>query len=140
MNYILPKKFYFLFFLYIVLIFHPTVWAEESGCSDIKREFYNHADQLTQEIEVVEHCARPAETYRDKVYSNLKYRTNRLKTCIQMVKQGDFNFDCSREFRKTIKANGGENCTHKIKVMKVSFVAFEALFSSYQRCSKNNKN
>jgi hypothetical protein len=56
-----------------------------------------------------------------------------------MVKQGYLNFDCSREFRKIIRANGGENCTQKIEVMKISFIAFVALFSRHQNLSKITK-
>ena len=97
-------------------------------------------DQLIQEIHDVELCARPAAEYRDKVFSNLKYRANRLKTCVQMIKQGELGFDCSREFKKTVKANGGENCFKKLEVMKKSFKNFETLFSGYQSCLKTNKN
>ena len=106
----------------------------KSNCDVKKIKFHNHADQLIQEIEEVELCARPAAKYRDKVFSNLKYRSNRLKTCVQMVKQENLGFDCSREFRKTIKADGGENCVKQFDVMKNSFKAFETLFLGYQNC------
>ena len=108
-----------------------------SSCDDKKNKFNNHADKLIEEIEEVEFCARPAPKFRDKVFSNLKYRSNRLKTCVQMVKQENLGFDCSREFRKTIKADGGENCATQFDVMKKSFKTFEILFSGYQDCLKN---
>ena len=57
-----------------------------------------------------------------------------------MVKQGNLNFDCSREFRKIIRANGGENCTQKIEVMKISFITFAALFLSQQILLKKRTN
>ena len=129
-----------IFFLPIILLFSSPAWANQIICDDIKIKFNNHADQLIQEIDDVELCARPAAEYRDKVFSNLKYRANRLKTCVQMVKQGELGFDCSREFKKTVKANGGENCFKKLEVMKKSFKNFETLFSGYQSCLKINKN
>jgi len=54
-----------------------------------------------------------------------------------MAKQGKLGFDCSREFKKTVKANGGENCFEKLEVMKKSFKNFETLFSDYQSCLEN---
>ena len=134
MNKIIPKNFWFLFSL---LLSYSSVSAMESSCHGKKITFHNHADQLIQEIEEVEFCARPAPKFRDKVFSNLKYRSNRLKTCVQMVKQENLGFDCSREFRKTVKADGGENCVTKFNVMKNSFKTFETLFSGYQNCLKN---
>ena len=134
MNKIFPKEFCFLIFL---PFFYSSAWAMKSSCDVQKIKFNNYADQLIQEIEEVEFCARPAPKFRDKVFSNLKYRSNRLKTCVQMVKQENLGFDCSREFRKTIKADGGENCMTQFDVMKKSFKTFEILFSSYQDCLKN---
>ena len=113
-------------------------WAEKNNCEEIKIIFYNQANQLVQELEAVEACAHPAKGFRDKVFSNLKYRANRLKTCIEMVKQGNFGFDCSREFRKTMKADGGENCISEFERMKKSFKNFETLFSNYRYCFKKN--
>ena len=130
-------KNFFIFFLPIISLFSSPVWAEKIICDEIKIKFNNHADQLIQEIDEVELCARPAAEYRDKVFSNLKYRANRLKTCVQMAKQGKSGFDCSREFKKTVKANGGENCFEKLEVMKKSFKNFETLFLGYQSCLKN---
>ena len=126
-----------IFFLATIPLFSSPTWANKSICGDIKIKFNNHADQLIHEIDDIELCARPAAEYRDKVFSNLKYRANRLKTCVQMVKQGKLGFDCSREFKKTVKANGGENCAKKLTIMKKSFKNFEALFSGYQSCLEN---
>ena len=131
------KNFY-IFFLPIIFLFSSPAWAEKIICDEIKIKFNNHADQLIQEIDEVELCARPAAKYRDKVFSNLKYRANRLKTCVQMIKQGELGFDCSREFKKTVKANGGENCFEKLEVMKKYFKNFETLFLGYQGCLKTN--
>tara|TARA_Y100001960_G_scaffold11025_1_gene10484 strand:- start:261 stop:671 length:411 start_codon:yes stop_codon:yes gene_type:complete len=129
-----PKEFCFLIFLFL---FYSSAWGMKNSCEVKKFKFHSHADQLIQEIEKVELCARPAPKFRDKVFSNLKYRSNRLKTCVQMVKQENLGFDCSREFRKTVKADGGENCVTKFNVMKNSFKTFETLFSGYQNCLKN---
>ena len=52
-------------------------------------------------IKLLEDCAKPASPYLNKVYSNLKYRSNRLRECIRMVKNGNYGFDCNRELRKT---------------------------------------
>ena len=134
MSKIFPKEFCFLIFL---LFFYSSAWGMKNSCDGKKIKFHSHADQLIQEIEEVEFCARPAPKFRDKVFSNLKYRSNRLKTCIQMVKQENLGFDCSREFRKTIKADGGENCVTQFDIMKNSFKTFETLFSGYQNCLKN---
>ena len=136
-HYIMSLKNFCIFFLGTIPLFSSPTWANKSICSDIKIKFNNHADQLIHEIDDIELCARPAAEYRDKVFSNLKYRANRLKTCVQMVKQGKLGFNCSREFKKTVKANGGENCVKKLKIMKKSFKNFEALFSGYQSCLEN---
>jgi len=134
---IMGLKNFCIFFLPIILLFSSPAWANQNICGDIKIKFNDHTKQLIQEIDAVELCARPAAEYRDKVFSNLKYRANRLKTCVKMVKQGKLGFDCSREFKKTVKANGGENCFGKLKVMKKSFKNFETLFSDYQSCLEN---
>ena len=136
-HYIMGLKIICIFFLVTIPLFSSPTWANKSICGDIKIKFNNHADQLIHEIDDIELCARPAAEYRDKVFSNLKYRANRLKTCVQMVKQGKLGFDCSREFKKTVKANGGENCVKKLRIMKKSFKNFEALFSGYQSCLEN---
>ena len=133
-HYIMGLKNFCIFFFPIILFFSSPAWANKNICGDIKIKFNDHTDQLIQEIDDVELCARPAAKYRDKVFSNLKYRANRLKTCVQMAKQGKSGFDCSRELKKTVKANGGENCFEKLEVMKKSFKNFETLFSDYQRC------
>ena len=123
--------------LLLTCFFSFASWTTKNDCEEIKIQFYGQADRLIQEIEAVEICARPAAGFRDKVFSNLKYRANRLKTCVQMVKKGNLGFDCSREFRKTMKADGGENCTKKFDLMKKSFKKFETLFSNYQSCIKS---
>jgi hypothetical protein len=133
------RKFIFIYFLLtIVPFFFSPAWAVKRNCDGLINKYHNLTDQLIQEIETVEFCARPAASFRDKVFSNLKYRANRLKTCIQMVKQGELGFDCSREFKKTVKADGGENCINKFEVMKNSFMSFEALFHDYQTCLESN--
>ena len=137
MNKIIPKEICFLSFLIFPLLFYSSPWAMKSNCNDKKKKFHHHADQLIKEIKEVELCARPAAKFRDKVFSNLKYRSNRLKTCVQMVKQENLGFNCSREFRKTIKADGGENCVKQFDIMKNSFKTFETLFPGYQNCLKN---
>ena len=119
----------------ILTCFFPCVaWATKINCKEFEIKYYGQADRLMQEIEVVELCARPAEGFRDKVFSNLKYRANRLNTCVQMVKQGKLGFDCSREFRKTMKADGGENCAKELERMRKSFKKFETLFSRFKPC------
>ena len=87
-HYIIGLKKICIFFLATIPLFSSPTWANKSICGDIKIKFNNHADQLIHEIDDIELCARPAAEYRDKVFSNLKYRANRLKTCVQMVKQG----------------------------------------------------
>ena len=136
-RYITGLKIFSILFLPLILIFSSPACANNIICDDIKIKFNNHADQLIQKIDDVELCARPAAEYRDKVFSNLKYRANRLKTCVQMLKQEELGFDCSREFKKTVKANGGENCFKKLEIMKKIFKNFESLFLGYQSCLKN---
>ena len=134
MNYKPRKTFYFYSWLTMIFLLFSPAWAINRGCEEFKIKFYNYSDQVIQKIEAVEICARPAAQFRDKVFSNLKYRANRLKTCVKMVKHGELGFDCSREFRKTVKADGGENCIKKFKVMEKSFKIFQALFHEYQSC------
>jgi len=124
--------------LTIVPFLYSPAWAIKENCEGLIVKYHKHTDQLIQEIESVEFCARPAASFRDKVFSNLKYRANRLKTCVQMVKQGELGFDCSREFKKTVKADGGEKCVNKFDVMKKSFKGFETLLQAYQTCLENN--
>jgi len=128
-----PKLILFL----IIICFPYSSWAMKSNCGHLKAKFNEHANKLIKKIERVEFCARPAENYRGKVFSNLKYRANRLKTCVKMVTQGKLGFNCSREFRKTLKADGGENCSKKFEVMKKSYQKYEVIFSSFQPCLKN---
>ena len=136
MNTIIPEIFFYLFLQILALLFYSPAWAVKSNCDNKKIKLHKKADQLIQRIEEVEFCARPAAKFRDKVFSNLKYRSNRLKTCVQMVKQENLGFDCSREFRKTMKADGGENCAKQIQVMENLFKKFEILLPGYEDCLK----
>ena len=134
MNYKPRKTFYFYSWLTVLPFFFSPAWAMNRSCEELKIKFHNHSAQVIQKIEAVEFCARPAAQFRGKVFSNLKYRANRLRTCVKMVKHGELGFDCSREFRKTVKADGGENCAEQLEVMGDSFKNFEALFQEYQTC------
>ena len=115
-HYIRGLKKICIFFLPIILLFSSPAWANQIICDDIKIKFNNHADQLIQEIHDVELCARPAAEYRDKVFSNLKYRANRLKTCVQMVKQGKLGFDCSRELKKRLRRMEGKTVLKNLRL------------------------
>ena len=102
----------------------------------LKEKLKKHANKLIQKIERVEFYARPAEDCRDKIFSNFKYRANRLKTCVKMVTQGKFWSDCSRGLRKTNKAYGGKNCVKEFEGVKKSYQKYKVVFFEFSTLSK----
>ena len=127
----------------IILIFSISsllnaglVFGSEDPCSNIKQSIHKINGQLFHLIDSVDNCSKPAESYRGKVFSNLKYRASRLKACIKMVQQGNFGFDCSRELKKTLRSQGGESCENELENMKKDFKQFLVLSLEYQTCLK----
>ena len=119
----------------IVYSFNPVVvYGQQKNCQKIKRYLLGKTHKLIERVEILESCALPAEGFRDKVFSNLKYRANRLKICIRMVQEQNMGFNCSREFKKTLKAQGGESCENEIKLVVKFFKPFESLYLEYLSC------
>ena len=85
-------------------------------------------------IDSIETCSQPVESFRDKVFSSLKYRSNRLKKCVKMVQEGNFRFDCSREFRKTLRSQGDEKCVSQLNEIKIDFKYFLDLSLEHKTC------
>ena len=110
------------------------LFGREDYCSQVKYSINQIASPLFDLIESVEICSVPAELFRDKVFSNLKYRSSRLKKCVRMIQSGNFGFDCSRELRKTLRSQGGNNCESELENMNVGFKYFLELSSKYKTC------
>ena len=53
-----------------------------------------------------------------------------------MVKKGKFGFDCSREFRKTLRSQGVEKCGNEFENIKVVFKYFLVHSFDYKTCLK----
>ena len=124
----------FLIFSISCLLNPGIAFGQEHQCSNIKHFLDQRASKLFKLIDSVENCSKPAESYRNKVFSNLRYRINRLKTCIKMVKKGKFGFDCSREFRKTLRSQDVEKCGNELEHIKVVFTYFLVHSLEYKTC------
>jgi hypothetical protein len=127
--------------LFIVLVFliyglikANYVFGGEDYCSKIKHSINEQVVRLIDLIESIETCSEPFESFRDKVFSSLKYRSNRLKKCVKMVQEGNFGFDCSREFRKSLRSQGNENCVSQLGEMKIDFKYFLDLSLEHKIC------
>ena len=124
-----------LLFISISYLLNPGIaFEQEHQCSNIKNFLDQRASKLLKLIDSVENCSKPAESYRNKVFSNLSYRTSRLKTCIKMVQNGKFGFDCSREFRKTLRSQGVKNCINELENIKIVFKYFSVHSLKYKVC------
>ena len=124
----------FLIFSISCLLNPGIAFGQEHQCSNIKHFLDQNSSKLFNLIDSVENCSKPAESYRNKVFSNLRYRVNRLKTCIKMVKKGKFGFDCSRELRKTLRSQGDKNCVSQLNEIKIDFKYFLDLSLEYKTC------
>ena len=134
----MTNKFFFIFLIFsISCLLNPSIaFGQEHQCSNIKHFLDQRANKLFKLIDSVENCSKPVESYRDKVFSNLRYRIGRLKTCINMVKKGKFGFDCSREFRKTLRSQDVEKCGNELESIKVVFKNFLVHSFEYKTCLK----
>ena len=126
----------FLIFSISCLLNPSIAFGQEHQCSNIKHFLDQRANKLFKLIDSVENCSKPVESYRNKVFSNLRYRIGRLKTCIKMVKKGKFGFDCSREFRKTLRSQDVKKCRNELNNMKVVFKYFLVHSLEYKTCLK----
>jgi hypothetical protein len=124
----------FLFISTSYLLNLGIAFGQEHQCSNIKNFLNQRASKLLKLIDSVENCSKPAESYRNKVFSNLSYRTSRLKTCIKMVQKGKFGFDCSRELRKTLRSQGVKNCANEFENIKIVFKFFSVHSLEYKAC------
>jgi hypothetical protein len=129
------KSFSIFLIFYISSLLNPGIaFGQEQQCSNIKHFLDQKTSKLLKLIDSVENCSKPAKSYRNKVFSNLRYRISRLKTCIKMVKKGKFGFDCSREFRKTLRSQDVEKCGNELNNMKVVFKYFIVHSLEYKTC------
>ena len=126
--------FIILVFSICVLIKTNYVFGGEDHCPAIKNSINEQADRLIDLIDSIETCSQPYESFRDKVFSSLKYRSNRLKKCVDMVQEGNFGFDCSRELRKTLRSQGDKNCVSQLNEIKIDFKYFLDLSLEYKTC------
>ena len=51
-----------------------------------------------------------------------------------MIQKGEFGFDCSREFRKTLRSQDVEKCKNELKSIKKVFKYFSVLSLEYKTC------
>ena len=119
----MPKHLYLLLLLLLtIFIINKT---DKNEPSNYLQEKSTHLIYL---IKLLEDCAKPVPPYLDKVYSNLKYRSNRLRECIRMVKNGNYGFDCNRELRKTHlsynKVSYNSECKTEMKDVLKAFNEF----------------
>ena len=124
-----------MFSYFFILIF--SVHSLES-CNKAKISLTDDANLLIKKIQKLEVCAKPVSPYLDKVYSNIKYRANRLKICINLVKKEDFGFDCSREFRKMKWSRKNNECLKEFKSVENFFKTFKTSIRFNQECKLND--
>ncbi len=103
-------------------------------CDVYKSKFNNESIILIQKIQKLEDCAEPVSPFLDKVYSNIKYRANRLKVCINLVKDGNNRFDCTRELRKMRRSRNENECPEEFELVEKSFKEFEKLIQKGESC------
>ena len=134
----MTNKLFSIFLIFsISCLLNPSIaFGQEHQCSNIKHFLDQRANKLFKLIDSVENCSKPVERYRHKVVSNLRYRIGRLKTCIKMVEKGKFGFDCSREFRKTLRSQDVKKCRNELNNMKVVFKYFLVHSLEYKTCLK----
>ena len=114
-------------FLYLSLIMtlnFLTLMSFPSLANPLNDRLHQLGNGLIARIQILENCANPVSPYLDKIYSNLKYRSNRLKKCIEMAKIGDLRFDCHREFRKTYRSHE-DQCKKEMESVKSVFKEFQ---------------
>ena len=127
--------------LFIVIVFSiyglitaSYVFGDEDHCSKVKHSIQEKTTRLIDLIDSIETCSQPVESFRDKVFSSLKYRSNRLKKCVKMVQEGNFGFDCSRELRKTLRSQGSKNCVSQLDELEIDFKYFLDLSLEHKTC------
>ena len=134
----MTNKLFSIFLIFsISCLLNPSIaFEQEHQCSNIKHFLDQRANKLFKLIDSVENYSKPVVSYRNKVFSNLRYRIGRLKICIKMVKKGKFGFDCSREFRKTLRSQDVKKCRNELNNMKVVFKYFLVHSLEYKTCLK----
>jgi hypothetical protein len=103
-------------------------------CNLIQDQFNNKSNELIKKLQTLEDCAKPVSPFLDKVYSNIKYRANRLKVCVGLVKNGNNGFDCSRELRKMRRSHKEDECAGEFELVEKYFKEFEKLIQKRKSC------
>jgi hypothetical protein len=119
------------FFLILLFTFNTT---EE--CNLIQDQFNSQSNELIEKLQLLEDCAKPVSPFLDKVYSNIKYRANRLKVCVGLVKNGNNGFDCSRELRKMRRSRDEDECAGEFELVEKYFKEFETAIKEFQSCQR----
>jgi hypothetical protein len=117
---------------YLLALF-LTLSASDS-CDVDNSKFNSKSNILIQKIQILEDCAEPVSPFLDKVYSNIKYRANRLKVCVGLVKDGNNGFDCTRELRKMRRSRNKDECPGEFDLVEKSFKEFEKLIQKRKSC------
>jgi hypothetical protein len=106
------------------------------SCDVDKNKFNSESINLIQKIQNLEDCAEPVSSFLDKVYSNMKYRANRLKVCIGLVTDGNNGFDCTREIRKMRRSRNKNECGREFEMVEKNFKEFESAIQDLQSCQR----
>ena len=81
-------------YLQIFILAKLLILSEVGNCKNIGEHFEINTKDLIIKLQNLENCAKPVPLFLDKVYSNLRYRANRLKICVGLVKGGNNGFNC----------------------------------------------
>jgi hypothetical protein len=106
------------------------------SCDVDKSKLNNETIILIQKIQKLEDCGEPVSPFLDKVYSNMKYRANRLKVCVGLVKDGNNGFDCSRELRKMRRSRIENECMGEFEMVEINFKEFEKKTQELKSCKE----
>jgi len=109
------------------------------NCKINWNEINNSSVALIEKIQKLENCAKPISPFLDKVYSNIKYRANRLKICVGLIRNGNYGFNCNREFRKMKWSHENEECANEFKSVENHFNEFNILFQDARTCKSINR-
>jgi hypothetical protein len=104
------------------------------NCNVTQEKFNSKSNELIEKLQFLEDCAKPVSPFLDKVYSNIKYRANRLKVCVGLVKTGNNGFDCSRELRKMRRSRNEDECAGEFELVEKYFKEFETAIKELQSC------
>lgn len=117
--------------VFLILLFAINTTED---CKSIPEKFNSKSNELIKKLQLLEDCAEPVSPFLDKVYSNIKYRANRLKVCVGLVKNGNNGFDCSRELRKMRRSRNENECGKEFEMVEKHFKEFDAAINKLNSC------